>query len=250
MLSIFKSATTRFPIAEILHTDMHSHILPGIDDGAKDVETSIALIKGLQRLGYKRFVATPHIISDLHPNTKETIDAAFTQLRQALLAAQLDVEIDYAAEYMMDEMFEGLMEKGPLLKLADDYVLVETMFMAEPPNLSTVLFDMQTAGYKPVVAHPERYHFVFNKPAKAERMKDRGALLQINALSLTGYYGKHEKHTAIQLLEAGLVDFIGTDIHHERHLKVLTNFVIDRKVADLLEKTAFKNKSLKTVLNE
>lgn len=250
MLSIFKSATTRFPIAEILHTDMHSHILPGIDDGAKDVETSIALIKGLQRLGYKRFVATPHIISDLHPNTKETIDAAFTQLRQALLAAQLDVEIDYAAEYMMDEMFEGLMEKGPLLKLADDYVLVETMFMAEPPNLSTVLFDMQTAGYKPVVAHPERYHFVFNKPAKAERMKDRGALLQINALSLTGYYGKHEKHTAIQLLEAGLVDFIGTDIHHERHLKVLTNFVIDRKVADLLEKTAFKNKNLKTVLNE
>uniref|UniRef100_F4C970 protein-tyrosine-phosphatase n=1 Tax=Sphingobacterium sp. (strain 21) TaxID=743722 RepID=F4C970_SPHS2 len=250
MLSIFKSATTRFPIAEILHTDMHSHILPGIDDGAKDVETSIALIKGLQSLGYKRFVATPHIISDLHPNTKETIDAAFTQLRQALLAAQLDVEIDYAAEYMMDEMFEGLMEKGPLLKLADDYVLVETMFMAEPPNLSTVLFDMQTAGYKPVVAHPERYHFVFNKPAKAERMKDRGALLQINALSLTGYYGKHEKHTAIQLLEAGLVDFIGTDIHHERHLKVLTNFVIDRKVADLLEKTAFKNKNLKTVLNE
>lgn len=250
MLSIFKSATTRFPIAEILHTDMHSHILPGIDDGAKDVETSIALIKGLQSLGYKRFVATPHIISDLHPNTKETIDAAFTQLRQALLADQLEVEIDYAAEYMMDEMFEGLMEKGPLLKLADDYVLVETMFMAEPPNLSTVLFDMQTAGYKPVVAHPERYHFVFNKPAKAERMKDRGALLQINALSLTGYYGKHEKHTAIQLLEAGLVDFIGTDIHHERHLKVLTNFVIDRKVADLLEKTAFKNKNLKTVLNE
>lgn len=250
MLSIFKSATTRFPIAEILHTDMHSHILPGIDDGAKDVETSIALIKGLQSLGYKRFVATPHIISDLHPNTKETIDAAFTQLRQALLAEQLEVEIDYAAEYMMDEMFEGLMEKGPLLKLGDDYVLVETMFMAEPPNLSTVLFDMQTAGYKPVVAHPERYHFVFNKPAKAERMKDRGALLQINALSLTGYYGKHEKHTAIQLLEAGLVDFIGTDIHHERHLKVLTNFVIDRKVADLLEKTAFKNKNLKTVLNE
>ncbi|MDM8177231.1 histidinol phosphatase [Olivibacter sp. LS-1] len=250
MLSIFKSATVRFPIAEILHTDMHAHILPGIDDGADNVETSIALIRGLRTLGYKRFIATPHIISDLHPNTKETIESAFHKLKQALLAEQMDVDIDYAAEYMMDEMFEGLMEQGPLLKLAGDYVLVETMFMAEPPNLSTVLFDMQTAGYKPVVAHPERYHFVFNKPAKAERMKDRGALLQINALSLTGYYGKHEKHTAIQLLEAGLVDFIGTDLHHERHLKVLTNFVIDRKVADLLEKTAFKNKSLKTVLNE
>src|SRR5690606_6005553 len=128
-----------------------------------------------------------------------------------------------------------LMEKGPLLKLADDYVLVETMFMAEPPNLSTVLFDMQTAGYKPVVAHPERYHFVFNKPTKAERMKDRGALLQINALSLTGYYGKHDKHTAIQLLEAALVDFIGTDTHHDRHLTVLTNFASARTVADLLE---------------
>lgn len=244
MLSIFKSAPVNFPIAEILRTDMHSHILPGIDDGAKDIEASIGLIKGLMALGYKRFIATPHIISDLHPNTPESIAAAASILQEALEKEGLAVEIGYAAEYMMDGEFEGLMEKGPLLKLADDYVLVETMFMAEPPNLSTVLFDMQTHGYKPIVAHPERYHFVFNKPGKAERMKDRGALLQINALSLTGYYGKNEKHTAIQLLEAGLVDFIGTDIHHERHLKAFNNFALDRKVASLVEKATFRNSLL------
>lgn len=244
MLSIFKSAPVKFPIAEILGTDMHSHILPGIDDGAKDVETSIILIKGLLDLGYDRFIATPHVISDIHPNTIETIQDASNVLKEALKDEGLHVQINYAAEYMMDEFFEELMENGPLLKLADDYVLVETMFMAEPPNLSTVLFDMQTHGYKPIVAHPERYHFVFNKIARAERMKDRGALLQINALSLSGYYGRNEKHTAIQLLEAGLVDFIGTDIHHERHLKALNNFVIDRKISSLLEKTTFKNKAL------
>ena len=223
---------------------MHSHILPGIDDGAKDVEASIALIRGLTALGYKRFIATPHIISDIHPNTPESIAAAASTLQAALDREGLSTEITYAAEYMMDGEFEGLMEKGPLLKLSGDYVLVETMFMAEPPNLSTVLFDMQTHGYKPIVAHPERYHFVFNKPGKAERMKDRGALLQINALSLTGYYGKNEKHTAIQLLEAGLVDFIGTDIHHERHLKAFNNFSLDRKVASLIEKATFRNSLL------
>lgn len=244
MLSIFKSAPVNFPIAELLHTDMHSHILPGIDDGAKDVEASIELIRGLMALGYKRFIATPHIISDLHPNTQESIAAAASTLQKALDREGISIEITYAAEYMMDGEFEGLMEKGPLLKLADDYVLVETMFMAEPPNLSTILFDMQTHGYKPIVAHPERYHFVFNKPGKAERMKDRGALLQINALSLTGYYGKNEKHTAIQLLEAGLVDFIGTDIHHERHLKAFNNFALDRKVASLIEKATFRNSLL------
>lgn len=244
MLSIFKSATVNFPIAEILRADMHSHVLPGIDDGAKDVETSIELIKGLKAIGYQRFIATPHIISDLHPNTPETIAAAAARLREALAKQDFEVQVDFAAEYMVDEMFEGLMEKGPLLKVADDYVLVETMFMSEPPNFSTALFDMQTAGYRPIVAHPERYHFVFNKPAKAERMKDRGAFLQVNALSLTGYYGKHEKHTAIQLLEAGLVDFIGSDLHHERHLRGLTNYVVDRKVAELLEKSSFRNKEL------
>jgi len=244
MLSIFKSATLSFPIAELLRTDMHSHILPGIDDGAKDVETAIALIKGLKALGYERFIATPHIISDLHPNTPETIAAAATKLKAALAAKDFHVDIAYAAEYMVDDAFEDLMKQGPLLTLADDLALVETMMMAEPPNFSTVLFDMQTAGYRPVVAHPERYHFVFNKPGKAERMKDRGALLQINALSLTGYYGKHEKHTAIQLLEAGLVDFIGSDLHHERHLKALQNFTVERKVVELLEKMPLKNREL------
>jgi len=244
MLSIFKSATLNFPIAEILRVDMHAHLLPGIDDGAPNVETSLTLIKGLKALGYERFIATPHIISDLHPNTPETIAAAANTLQAFLDTKDFKVQISYAAEYMVDEAFEGLMANGPLLTLADDLVLVETMMMAEPPNFSTALFDMQTAGYKPVVAHPERYHFVHQKPGKAERMKDRGALLQINALSLTGYYGKHEKHTAIQLLEAGLVDFIGTDLHHERHLKALTNFTVDRKVAELLEKFPFKNKEL------
>ncbi|QNL51607.1 histidinol phosphatase [Olivibacter sp. SDN3] len=245
MLSIFKSTPVVFPIAELLQTDMHSHILPGIDDGAQDEDASLQLIRGLIALGFQRFIATPHIMSDHYPNTPQTIEASASRLKEALANANMDIEIAYAAEYMLDEAFEEKIHQEPLLKIGEDYVLVETMFMAEPSNFSSILFDLQTLNYQPVVAHPERYHYVFHNIHRAERMKDRGALLQINALSLLGYYGKHEKHTAIQLLEAGLVDFIGTDIHHEKHLKFFNHFSLDRKVIKLLENTPFKNQNVR-----
>lgn len=245
MLSIFKSAPVIFPIAELLQIDMHSHILPGIDDGAQDEEASLQLIQGLMGLGYRRFIATPHIMSDHHPNTPQSIEASASRLKAALAKANINVEIAYAAEYMLDEAFEEKMHQEPLLNIGEDYVLIETMFMAEPSNFSSILFDLQTLNYQPIVAHPERYHYVFHHIHRAERMKERGALLQINALSLLGYYGKNEKHTAIHLLEAGLVDFIGTDIHHEKHLKFFNHFSIDRKIVKLLENTPFKNRDIR-----
>ncbi|WP_134090029.1 tyrosine-protein phosphatase [Olivibacter sp. XZL3] len=244
MFSIFKSAPVHFPLGELLHTDMHSHILPGIDDGAKDLESSLKLIGGLKSIGYQQFIATPHIYAEVHPNTAASISAAYERLKEEVERQQLEVPIRYAAEYMLDEQFEAKLGNEALLPLQGDLVLVETMFFSELPNFSNVLFKIQTAGYKPVIAHPERYHFMFGNLAKAEDLKSRGALLQVNALSLTGYYGKYEKQTALSLLEAGLVDLIGTDLHHDRHLQKLLNYKIDRKMRRMLENAPLLNSSL------
>lgn len=244
MFSIFKSSSLKFPIGQLLKVDMHSHILPGIDDGAKDIDTSLRLIRGLKSLGYERLIATPHVYAELHPNTPETIELAANQLQTALLEHEIPIDLHYAAEYMIDESFDLMLEAKTLLQLSKPFVLVETMFLSELPNFVDTLFRLQAAGYSPIIAHPERYHFMFGNLAKAEDLKSRGALLQVNALSLIGYYGKHEKHTAVQLLEAGLIDFIGTDLHHERHLDRLVNYQIDRKIQRLFEKANFRNSEL------
>src|SRR5690606_9082956 len=162
MFSIFNKKET-FKLAEILQADMHSHILPGIDDGAQDVETSIELIDGLMGLGYKKLVATPHIISDIHPNTRETIEEAGQILQDELDSRGYTIPIRFAAEYMLDENFLNLLEASNLLTIHDNIVLVETMFMDSPPNLEDILFQLQTKGYIPLLAHPERYHYV-DKP--------------------------------------------------------------------------------------
>lgn len=240
MFSIF-SKNVNFKIGEILKADMHSHILPGIDDGAADVEASLELIDGLIALGYKKLVATPHIISDIHPNNRETIDAAYQLLKAELEKRNYNIPISYAAEYMLDENFLSLLEAGNLLTIYENIVLVETMFMDTPPNLEHILFEMQTNGYTPLLAHPERYHYLDKSLARLETFRDRNCLFQSNALSFTGYYGKREQEIAFKLLDAKLIDFIGSDMHHTRHLRSMQNFVVPSKVAKQLEAINYKN---------
>lgn len=244
MFSIFNKKTS-FAIGEILKTDMHSHVLPGIDDGADTVEDSIVLIDGLIKLGYTKLIATPHVISDLHPNTPDSIESACQ-----LLQAELDqiggytIPISFAAEYMLDENFPTLIEAEKLLTMGNNMVLIETMFMDTPPNLENILFQMQTHGYQPLLAHPERYHYVDKSFSRLEPFLDRHCLLQSNALSFTGYYGKREQEIALRLLDAKMIDFIGSDMHHPRHLKNMQHFNVTSKVASQLEEIANNNQQL------
>src|SRR5690606_38588595 len=234
MFSIFNKKVS-FRVGELLQADMHSHILPGIDDGAPDVESSLELVRGLLALGYKKLIATPHIISDIHPNTPETIRAAYDQLEAALKANQIDVPVSYAAEYMLDENFLQLVSENKLLCIHDQIVLIETMFMDSPPNLEHILFQMQTHGYQPLLAHPERYHYLDKNFARLDPFRDRNCLLQCNALSFVGYYGKREQEMALRMLDAGIIDYIGSDMHHNRHLKNMQLFTVPAKVAKQLE---------------
>lgn len=220
---------------------MHSHLIPGIDDGAPDLGTSINLIRDLHELGFKSLITTPHVMSDLYPNTPDIIRSGLEQVRKALVQEDIDMPIHAAGEYLLDEGFATKLMAGDLLTLKGQYVLVEMSFIAATPNLDQLLFDMQTKGYRPVMAHPERYPYLQGDLKRYERLKDQGCLLQMNLLSLLGYYGKDVRQIAVNLMKAGFYDLAGTDLHHERHRMALQALVADHKAAKLLENYKWKN---------
>ena len=203
--------------------DIHSHLLPGIDDGAKDLEDSIALIEKMSSFGIKNFVTTPHILGDIYPNTPEIINAKLKVVQKELVKRNMtDINIKAAAEYMLDEQFLELIEKDqPLLSLKNNLVLVEMSYFSPPINLYDMLFQLQLKGYKPVLAHPERYNAYHTKYNEFQKLKRAGCLFQLNLLSLTEHYGKGVQKTAEKLLKDNLYDFVGTDAHHLNHLALL-----------------------------
>lgn len=221
MLSLFKKKSSfapgkgYFPIT----TDMHSHILPGIDDGSPDVETSIELVRGLMELGVKRSVATPHIISDMYRNDETTINAALAVLKKELEIQQIDFEVSAAAEYMMDAYFFDLLsEKKKLLTIYDNFILTEFSYATMPNNPEKMSFSVITEGYRPILAHPERYPYYYSNYKMFHHLEDLGFLLQVNLLSFTGYYGKEAARAALYMLKNNLVSYLGTDLHHDRHM--------------------------------
>jgi tyrosine-protein phosphatase YwqE len=211
--------------------DIHSHLIPGVDDGSKDLEDSIELIRGLKDLGFKKIITTPHIYSEFYPNTSDRLLAGLDTLRQGLKAANIDIEIDCAAEYFMDEMFENRLDKGDILTFGDNHVLVEMSFFSESIKLEDYLFKMQIKEYQPILAHPERYTYYAKNFGRFQEIKDRGCKLQLNLLSLTGHYGKEVKDLAIQLLDANLYDFVGTDTHNIGHIERLKTLTLTNKKA-------------------
>lgn len=220
-LEIFKKKKQLADLGGI-STDMHSHLLPGIDDGSPDVETSIALIRGLMELGYKKFITTPHIMWDIYQNTHETIKAAHTVLKEALKKEKIKVHVRAAAEYFLDDHFDTLLEsETPLLTIHDNMVLVEFSFVNAPFDLKEKLFALQVKGYQPVLAHPERYLYIRENKEFYDALKDAGCLFQLNLLSLSNYYGKASTDLANYLIKKNYIDLLGTDLHHERHLEAL-----------------------------
>ena len=219
MFSIFKRKFPAIPIDfSGLVTDMHSHLLPGIDDGSPDAEMSAALKKGLEDLGYRQFITSPHIMWDIYKNTPTTIDNALKTLQMKGMHAN----IRSAAEYFMDDHFDTLVAaKEPLIAIQDKMILVEFSFIAAPLDLKEKLFAMQIKDYKPVLAHPERYEYLTAKKSIFDELKNMGCLFQLNLLSLAGYYGRIARELADYLISKDYIDFAGTDLHHLRHLQAL-----------------------------
>lgn len=227
-----------------LEVDMHNHLLPGIDDGSKSVEESLELIKGLGGLGFKQFICTPHIMEDIHPNTKSTIQTAYTSLSQALKENSSKAKIYAAAEHMVDDGIMPLIAKDNLCVMPGGYVLIEMSYLAESKALFQTILDIQNLGYKPILAHPERYNYYHYNFDMYKQIKDAGCLLQLNLLSISRYYGTEVKVAALTMLKSGMYDFVGTDLHHQKHLAALQDVVAKYPIRDLLRTCNILNPTL------
>ncbi|MBU2975940.1 tyrosine-protein phosphatase [Zobellia sp. B3R18] len=213
--------------------DIHNHLLPGIDDGAKTVDDSIALIKALAELGITHFVATPHIMSNYYPNTKETINASLTELKNALLQNDLkDISIEASAEHMIDDIFENLLESDGVMPMKKNYLLVEMSYLQPPINFDEAIVKTASKRFFPILAHPERYGFLHHRKKRYQEYKDNGILFQMNLLSLSEYYGKEVPKMALELLDNGLIDFVASDIHNMNQLNALKKITLSKKMVD------------------
>lgn len=209
--------------------DIHSHLLPGLDDGVKTLEESLDIIERFVALGYNKLITTPHVISDSYRNTPESILAKCNALNDYLKTRNITIEIEAAAEYYLDEdLVRKISADEKLLTFGRNYLLFETNFMTEPLNLKEFIFLASTKGYKLVLAHPERYLFLQNDFNKAEDLINRGVLFQLNSSSFTGHYSKEAQRTAQKLVDRGWVHFLGSDCHMQQHVTLLQQVQANR----------------------
>ncbi|WP_103925604.1 tyrosine-protein phosphatase [Algoriphagus boritolerans] len=219
-----------------LKVDMHSHLIPGIDDGSKSMEESIDLVKRLAGYGLEKIIITPHIMSEYYRNTPEIIEMGLEDLRKAIKQEGIGIQIDAAAEYYMDEIFLEKVKAGEkMLTFGDNYILVETGFINKPQMLLDIIFHLEMAGFKPILAHPERYQYLLMDKKLQEDLFDRKLLFQVNLLSFTGFYSKQVKDFGELLVEKGVVALLGTDCHNERYLDMLETLPSNRKIYDKIQ---------------
>lgn len=229
----------------LLKTDLHSHLFSGIDDGSKSMEESVSLVEKMISLGYKKLIVTPHIMCDFYKNDAEIIKNSREELMKELDSKGIKIDIEIAAEYYIDFEFENSLLNTDLMTFGDDnYILIEFSYLNCPVNSRTVIFDLQSKGYKVVIAHPERYIFWFEDFDKLVELKNSGVYFQINLVSLFGYYSKKSQEVARRLLDNDMVSFVGSDTHNMRHLNAIEQNLRDPYMHKVIESPYIMNKSL------
>lgn len=223
------------------HTDIHSHLLPAIDDGSDSVEESLELIERLQAMGINRFITTPHIAESAFPNTIKEISEANALLSNGMRGANMEIDFHYSAEYRLDDNFVELFQNKQLIPFPNNYLLIENSYYQVYWGLNDLLFRLQTDGYKPILAHPERYRYYHNDTAVYEKLQNLGCKFQVNILSLAGAYGKDVKQAAYYLLNKGFIDYLATDAHHIRHIEAIEEFIGTSDYAKILSKVNLRN---------
>ena len=229
-----------------LKADMHNHLIPGIDDGATDMESAIVMIRAMHDLGYRKFIATPHVQWEMFKNTHEIIENGAQLVRDRLKTTEMKVEFRGAAEYYLDEHLDELLEKNtPLLTIHDNKVLVEFSFIRQPMDLRDKLFQLQIKGYQPVIAHPERYLYFGAHKNLYDDLHEMDCLFQLNLLSICGYYGKKQEELAQYLIKKKYVSLLGSDCHNLRHINILrASSTITNTVNRLLDSGLILNPTL------
>lgn len=227
-----------------LKTDIHSHLIPNIDDGSKSIEDSVVLAKGLQELGYTKAITTPHIMSDYYRNTPKIIRDGLLEIEKPLTENDINLKVNIGAEYYIDFDFIKKIGKEELLTFGDNYILVEFSFVEPPRGIKEAFFELQVNGYKPVLAHPERYVYWHSNPKELFELKDRDVLFQLNLLSLNGYYGEGSEKMGETLLANSMVDWLGSDLHNQHQLQLLKEYKLKENIALLISDKSFLNQTL------
>ena len=228
----------------VLKVDLHSHLIPGIDDGSKSMEESLSLLKGMEALGYEKVITTPHIMLDAYKNTPKIIGDGLKSLREAALKEGIALEIEAAAEYYLDDGFEKLLQKGDILTIKGQYLLFETSYFAKPMQLEEMIFAITSSGYIPLMAHPERYRYVKDPLKEYKRFKELGVLFQVNLNSFSGHYGKDAKQKVNFLRMKGMIDFLGSDVHHSKQVDTLSEVFLSEAYRDIFRHNTILNDTL------
>tara|TARA_B100001059_G_scaffold187863_1_gene190196 strand:- start:35137 stop:35880 length:744 start_codon:yes stop_codon:yes gene_type:complete len=238
IFNLFKTKPTLKELIPEGFVDIHSHILPGIDDGAKNIKESVMLAIEMKKLGFSSLITTPHSYPGLYDNNNISIKASYEKVKNPI--NKLNIKFNYASEYLIHNSIINKAEKGELLTIKNNYLLVEMSFLSAPMNLYEILYKIQMNGYIPILAHPERYSFLFNRFSEYKNLKNRGCLFQLNLLSSTGYYGEKISKISEKLLKENLIDFVGSDIHNINQIRAMHSKLIissSKKLIEAVNKT-------------
>ena len=227
-----------------LRVDVHSHLIPGIDDGSQSMEESLTLLRGMEALGYQKMFVTPHVMADAYRNTPKIIRAGLAELRKAVQKEGIKIEIDAAAEYYLDDGFVDLLHEGDMMTINGKYLLFETSYVSKPLRTEEMIFEITSAGYTPIMAHPERYRYIKEPLKEYGRFKELGVLLQVNLNSFGGYYGKSAEVLADFLSKNGMIDFLGSDVHHQKQVKSLETVFLSDAYREIYEHNEIMNYKL------
>jgi protein-tyrosine phosphatase len=210
------------------YVDLHLHVLPAIDDGARSLDAAVEMVRGLADVGFRHLVATPHADDHRHPYGRERIEPLAAEVAQAVRAAGLPVDIGWGAEYAYGSRFIGDLRARTLITLGGSrYVLLELPEEYMPTTMSGTLFEIGAAGYYPVLAHPERCRPFQDDVERLLELAGGRALVQVSFRSLAGTFGRTVRKTAWRLVTEGAADLVATDCHSPRELGKIVRPVVD-----------------------
>ena len=207
------------------NTDVHCHILPGVDHGSQSMEQSLEMLRAEAEMGINRVILTSHVTAITFENTRETLTDAFMKLKDAVTDEGMDMELFLSAEYRMDEYFDKEYAADHLIPMPGNHILLENSFQQELMNLDDLLFDMQVKGYRTILAHPERYTYYSRRRKRYEQLHNAGARFQVNILSFTGYFGEEARDSALWFAHNGMIDYLGSDMHNVKHAHIIMDYI-------------------------
>lgn len=243
MFNFFHKSTTSKPLLPYT-TEVHCHILPGIDDGAPDPEHALPLLRQMREWGVEKVIATPHVTEASFENTPQTVADAYDRLCREPEFAETGLQLCYSAEYRMDDNFLRILQQNGIMPMPGNHILIENSFLQPFWNIKELVFELQLKGFSPILAHPERYAYYHDDKKIYQELHEQGCEFQVNLLSLAGYYNKRSKEVAEWLASKQMIDYLGSDLHNNNHVLHINKYLSGKEFARHMKCIHLKNNAL------